>query len=205
MTSKRFFLVMVGIAILLLLGFGAGVYKVNSMFNKESDKLAELKLSAYVLKEQQSVLRQAKRDITEFSGLEEITRSIIPEDKNQANTIGEIASHAKKAGISLGAIEFPQSELGRVAKGKAKTKSTTDSSTTQLVEVDDLKGVYVMSISIRNHSEKPIAYDQILDFLKRLESNRRTAQVVEIGIQPDQKTPNLFHFTIKLNTYIRPD
>lgn len=206
MTSKRFFFVMIVSVALLLVGFGGGAYKANGILKSESDKLLDLKLSGAVLDKQRETLNQAKRDIAEFAELETITKSILPEEKDQADTIGEIAAHAKTSGIILGAIEFPQSELGAVkGKSKAKTPAATDSNRTQLLELSDLKGVYVMEINVRNHAEIPTSYEQIIQFLELLESNRRTAQVIDIGIQQDQKIPTMFHFTIKLNTYIRPE
>lgn len=206
MNSKRFFFVMIVSVVLLVVAFGGGAYQANKMLSAESDELLDLKLTGAVLDKQRETLNQAKRDIAEFSELETITKSILPEDKDQANTIGEIASHARASGIQLGAIEFPQSELGQAAKGKGKTKAsaTTDSTRTQLLELEDLKGVYVMEINTRNHAEIPVSYEQIINFLQLLESNRRTAQVIDISIQPDTEAPNLFHFTIKLNTYVRP-
>ncbi len=203
MNSKRFFFVMLAAVGLLSLLFVGGAYQAYGMLQKESDELKSLKLDSAVLDEQQVDLDQAKRDIQEFAELEAITKSIIPQDKDQANTIAEIATNAQQAGIRLGAIEFPQSELGQVARGK-KSTANNDNSRTQLLELEDLKGVYVMDINIRNNAEAPVSYNQIIDFLKRLESNRRTAQVVDISIQPDAEVPGGFHFTIKLNTYIRP-
>lgn len=191
---------------LLLVGFGGGAYRANKMLQTESDKLLGLKLDGAVLDKQRETLNQAKRDIAEFSELEAITKSILPEDKDQATTIGEIATHAQTSGIRLGAIEFPQSELGQVkGKTKAKTPGTTDSSRTQLLELSDLKGVYVMEINVRNHAEGPVRYEQIVRYLELLESNRRTAQVIDISIQPDAQAKGFFHFTLKLNTYIRPE
>lgn len=204
MSSKRFFFIMIISLILLVVGFGAGAYQANTMLQSESNKLVELKLSNEVLDKQRETLNQARHDIAEFSELEKISKSILPEDKDQANSIGEIAFHAKASGIQLGAIEFPQSELGQI-KGKSKTPAATDSSRTQLLELSDLKGVYAMEITVRNHSEIPVKYEQIIDFLESLESNRRTAQVTDIDIQPDSEDPTMFHFTIKLNTYVRPE
>lgn len=205
MTSKRFFMVMIASAALLLVGFGGGAYQANTMLKAEGEELLDLKLTSAVLDKQRETLNQAKRDIAEFSELEQITKSIIPQEKDQASTIGEIATLAKTANIQLGAIEFPQSELGQAAKGKAKTPGSTDSSRTQLTELTDLKGVYVMEINARNHANNPVTYEQIIQFLNLLESNRRTAQVIDISIQPDQDSTSRFHFTIKLNTYIRPE
>lgn len=205
MNSKRFFFIMLAMVASLIAVFAGGVYKASSMLKAESDELIDLKLTSSVLDRQRDSLDQAKRDIAEFSELEELTKSIVPQEKDQANTIGEIASHAQTSGIRLGAIQFPQSELGQVTRGKAKSPSSADSDISQLLPLEDLKGVYVMGIDVRNHSDHPVKYEQIIQFLSLLESNRRTAQVIDISIQPDDKIVGAFHFSTKLNTYIRPE
>lgn len=207
MTSKRFFLVMIALTVLLMVVFGTGAYFANNTLKKEGDKLVELKLQSKVLDKQQTDLQQANKDIAEYSELETITKSIVPQDKDQASTIAEIANIANQAGISLGAIEFPESELGQVAKkgAKAKAATPTDNSKTQLTELEDLKGVYVMNIDISSHKDGPAQYQQIVNFLGLLESNRRTAQVTNISIRPDSENKNLFHFSVTLNTYVRPE
>lgn len=206
MNSKRFFFVMLGGLALLLVLTGGLFYKADKTLHKEGDNLVELKLQKSVLDKQQKDLQQAKQDIVEYGELESITKSIVPQDKDQAQAIVEIANLANNAGISIGSIQFPESELGKVVKGaKNKQLNTSDSSTTQLTPVDGIKGVYAMEIKIANHKEIAVPYERIIKFLSGLENNRRTAQVTNLSINPDQENPQLFHFAITLNTYIRPD
>lgn len=205
MTSKRFFFVMLGAVGILVLLFGGGVYLSNKLLKSESNKLVELKLKDEVLDRRQEDLNRAKRDIDQYSELEAISKSIVPQDKDQAETIVEITNLAKQAGIQLGSIEFPQSQLGQITKNaKGKAAQPSDSSKTQLTELPDMKGVYVMNITVTSKSTSPVRYKQIIEYLKLLENNRRTAQVTNISITPDADDRNLFEFSITLDTYVRP-
>lgn len=203
MNSKRFFFVMIGAVAFLTIIFGALAYNSSKILQAEGNKLLELKLADSVLNKQEKGLEQAKRDIKEYSNLENITKSIVPENKDQASTIAEISTMANEAGINLGSIEFPESELGQVAQKKGAKQ--VDNSKTQLTELPDLKGVYVMEIKISSHNQLPVSYDQIIKYLDMLESSRRTAQVTDIDILPDVENPSKFSFTITLNTYVRPE
>lgn len=204
MNSKKLFISLMASILLLVASFVAIFIQSTKFLKSEGDKLVELKLADQVLTEQQQGLMQAKRDINAYSELESITKSIIPQTKDQASTIAEISSMATQNGISLGSIEFPSSALGQVS-GKGSKSKQTDNSKSQLVELDDLKGVYVMEIKVNSRSDGPVAYEQIIEYLKLLESSRKTAQVTNIDIQPSSKTPGRFDFKITINTYVRPD
>ncbi|MBA2279097.1 hypothetical protein H0V99_01485 [Candidatus Saccharibacteria bacterium] len=209
MTAKRTYFVMVGVVILLIAICGAGTYFANKMLQKEGNKLLALKLEKAVLDRQSSALAQAKADITEYEELEKIAKTVVPQEKDQAKTVLELVKIAQESGINLTSIEFPESKLGEVIKKgtkptAAKQQNTVDSNTTQLTELEDLKGVYAMEIKVQSDKEKPISYVQLLEYLKRLEKNRRTAQVIDINIQPSETDRNLVTFSLVLNTYVRP-
>lgn len=204
MSSKKLFFILLATIIILAIGFIVIFLESTKILKSEGDELVKLKLTDEVLSEQQAGLMQAKKDIESYSDLETIAKSIIPQSKDQASTIAEISSMANQNGISLGSIDFPASALGQVS-GKGSKSKSVDSSTSQLVELPDLKGVYIMEININSRSDGPVAYDQIINFLKLLESSRKTAQVTNIDIQPSSKSPGRFDFKITINTYVRPE
>ncbi len=203
MNSKRLFLVSIAIIAALLLGFAGAFQQSTAMLKTQSEKLSDLKLTDIVLNKQKSDLDTAKRYIKEFSELEQVSKSIVPQDKDQANTIAELTSMAREADIPHVSFSFLESNLGQAGK-KKNDKGPTDSNKTQVTELSDLKGVYAMAITVSNRSLNPVTYDQILRYLELLESNRRTSQVTNIEIRPDQQAQGRFHFSIILNTYIRP-
>lgn len=203
MNARKFFFVMLG-AILLLIGLcGAGTYFANKLLSSQGDKLVEQKLEKAVLDKQSDALVQAKKDIAEYEELEKIAKSIVPQEKDQAVTVLEIIQLADESGVAISSIQFPESLLGEV-KQQGKATASTDPNTTQLTPVKELKGVYVMEINVQSDQAKPISYAQLLDFLTRLESNRRTAQVTSLSITPSERNRNLVTFTLTLNSYVRP-
>jgi hypothetical protein len=209
MSSKRvFYGMLVSVALLVVL-CGAMTYLASRMLVKEGNVLLDLKLEKAVLGKQSASLAQAKQDIAKYTELETIAKTVVPQEKDQARTVLELVSLANESGINITSISFPESLLGEAAKKSTKKDSkapvaTVDSNTTQLVALENPKGVYAMEISLESDQTSPITYDQLLDYLKKLEKNRRTAQVVDLAIRPSRENRNLVTFTLILNSYVKP-
>lgn len=168
----------------------------------EGDTLLEAKTAKDVIGQEEQDLKQAIKNIKEYSKYKDIAASLVPQDKDQANTISELSLMAEASGITLGSIDFPRSALGEATKKNAKTK--VDPNTTQLTELTDLKGVYVLPITVTSHADVPVTYSQIINYIAQLESSRRTAQVTNISISRNSKAANMHNFTININTYVKP-
>src|SRR6266540_2046917 len=112
LNPKRFYyllLVTVGLAIVLLL---AGAYVGNSLLKTKSKDVASNRKKSMVLEEKQRQLNKAKADIKKYQDLAAIAKDIVPQDKDQAQTIREVVNIASANGIKLGTITFPVSSLG---------------------------------------------------------------------------------------------
>lgn len=195
MTPKRVFLLMMTLTSLLgvlVLGSAAMSTKVLKRY---ANGLMEVKLQNRILDEQQSSLTSAKKDIGTYTELNLIARSVVPQDKDQAKTVRSINDIAKTLGIKLSGISFPPSSLGQSSKLSKKE--------TQVTPVTGLKGLYEMQITVQSDSNTPITYDKFIDFLKKLENNRRTAQVSNITILPNSDGSKLT-FNLVLSTYVKP-
>jgi hypothetical protein len=203
MTAKRLYFAMLGAIALLVALSAGGTYFTHKLLQSEGDKLLELKLEQAVLDKQSTALTQAKKDIAEYEDLETIAKSIVPQEKDQARTVLEIIKLAREAGIAISSIDFPESLLGEVA-AKGKSAKTVDNNTTQLTPLEKPKGLFVMDISVNSDADKPVSYSQLLDFLRKLEKNRRTAQVVDLSIKPSEEDRNLVTFSLVINSYVRP-
>ncbi len=208
MTAKRFYFVMLGVVSLLGIGVFASAYFGNSLLQTQSRKLVALKLDSRVSDEQQVSLLQAKKDITKYADLEKEAKVIVPQDKDQAEAVREIVKIASSSGIKLGAINFPSSNLGQsVLPTSPSTPSATKSlapPVTQVQPVQGIPGVYFMQISIQSDTNAQISYNSLINFLSRLEQNRRTAQVAGVTITPDKLNPNVLSFSLIVNVYIKP-
>lgn len=169
------------------------------ILKKSSDELVAVKLENRVLDEQQSFLVKAKKDIETYKELNGIAQSVVPQDKDQARTVRDITSIASSLGIKLSSVSFPASTLGQSSKiSGAKT------AVTQVTPVAGIPKLYEMQITVQQDTGAPISYEKFLDFLSKLEKNRRTAQVTSVTIQPTTSNRNNLTFNLVLSTYIKP-
>ncbi len=211
MKTKQVFWLMCGLVIVLSGLTVGGVVLGNIVLQKQSAKLYGLKLQNKVLDAQQTALVKANKDVQKYAELETIAKTIVPQDKDQAEAVREIVSIAESNGISLKSITFPSSTLGQAAVIAPKSSEGTTTAPvvkvpplTQVKAVEGIKGVYSMEITIASDDFKPVSYRSFLNFLSKLEQNRRTAQVGTISIQPNTKAPDSLSFTITVNVYIKP-
>jgi hypothetical protein len=206
MSNKRFFLTLsgsFGFVILLIIGATIGG---NILLQKQSAKLTQLKIENKVLETRQTDLVQAKRNLERYSELDKITKTIVPQDKDQARTVREIIAIAETTGVPIKSIVFDTSTLGTKAPASVSTPDTNSTPTTkaapsQLKAVTGIPGVY--SLELKVTSADAISYDTLINFLNKLESNRRTSHVTSIGLNPEA-TGNDINFTLSINAYVKP-
>lgn len=208
---KVFYGMVAAVALLALLSVGI-TYSGRQLIIEQGDKLEKAKLDTAVANEKQNLIRRATEDIKEYEGLEQIAKSVVPQEKDQARTVLELVELARQSGIDIASVQFPSSELGAVTKKSksssspslARGSSTSDTELTQLTPVEGLKGVYEMTITITANPDKSITYNQLLDYLRRLENNRRTAQVSNISISPDEDNHSNVSFRLNLKSFVKP-
>lgn len=213
MQGRRFFFAMTGlllVSVSLVLG---GVFAGNMLFQAQARKLNELKIQNKIIEEQERSLTQAKRDIEKYQELDEISRAIVPQDKDQAGTVREITTIAAESGIVLNAISFPASSLGQKSaaaptqpssdEGEGSSSKPKTPPITQAQPVSGIPDVYALEIVISTPENRPVPYNKFLSFLERLESNRRTAHVDKISIKPSTGGDGL-SFILTLNAYVKP-
>ena len=212
MTSKRLHIILLGIITLLLVALVGGAYEVNSLVGSESVKLSTLKAKDKALSQQQTGLKVAKKGLAEYSELEQIAHAVVPEDKNQAETVRQLSNIAAANGITLSSISFPASTLGSTAAvaigsgsiGTPTPAPAANTKTSQLTPVKNIPGVYELPIVVTSDSQNTASYSKFISFLSDLEKNRRTAQVTNISIAPDQNIKGNVSFVLTVNEYIKP-
>ncbi len=215
MSTKKVYFGLIGVLVLLVIGAGAALFLGNAMLQSKSSKLVELKLENRVLEEQQVALKQANKDIEKYAELETITKNIVPQDKDQAKSVREIIQIANESGINIASITFPTSTLGAAQPKPAPAADTGGTETpkpaapaappvTQVKPVSGINGVYELEITIQSDANQPTTYASLINFLTKLEQNRRTAQVAQINIQPKPDDIQSLTFSIVINVFIKP-
>lgn len=195
---------MTGLVILLFAGIFAATAGGYSLLKKQSQKLVDLKAQDEVTKQQEVSLAQAKADIQKYTPLDEIAKSVVPQDKDQAKTVREINAIATQNGIVLQQISFATSNLGGSSSSSSSSSSSGSTNITQVQPVDGIPGVYSLEITVSNGDSSPVPYSQFLEFLQGLEANRRTAHVSSISVTPSDKNSGEVNFSLILDAYLKP-
>ncbi len=214
MTSKRVFYIMIACIAILSIAIASSAYGGSQLIGSQGRKLSNLKAESASIETQQASLVRAKKDIQQYDELNTITKSIVPQDKDQARTVREITKIANESGIELKTIAFQNSNLGQTPTPAPKPEANSDDKTkqptspavptiSQVVPVEGIPGVFSLPITISTPDDAPVSYQNFLDFLQRLESNRRTAHVDQISITPSGGGRKLT-FTLTLNAYVKP-
>ncbi len=201
MSSRRLFMILVAVLVLVNGGGVALLVMGNKYLDKQNTKLTELKVEADTLDVVQRSLIKAKKDIDKYKDLATVVESVVPQEKDQAKTVREIVKLAAESGVNISGISFPSSSLGNAKSGPGAATSATAGTTTQTQKVEGISNVERLEISVT--SGKAIPFQNFISFLQKLEQNRRTAQVSTTSITPVDATSTDVQFTLVLNVYIK--
>ena len=209
MNSKKLYYILIGILVLAGIGLVFSAKEANALLAQQSHKLVALKASDQATSVQKEQLAQDKKDIAMYEDLNTIAKSVVPQDKDQAEAVRQISDLANASGISqLSSITFPPSTLGTTSTAAAASPTPavkTPGGLTQVTPVKDIPGVLDLQITITQASgDSEVSYGNFLSFLQKLEQNRRTAEVSSITVQPDPKNPDMVAFTLVIDEFIKP-
>ncbi|HXH26854.1 MAG TPA: hypothetical protein VNG90_03080 [Candidatus Acidoferrum sp.] len=198
MSNKKLFFVLVVLLALLGVGIFASTWGATILLGNQSNALAILKAQNQATANQQAQLAEDKKAITTYADLNNIAKSVVPQDKDEAEAVREIVNLASQSGLhNLSSITFPTSTLGG-------TPAKAGGGLTQVTPVKSIPGVYDLQITITQANTSLVPYSSFAAFLAKLEQNRRTAQVSSISIQPDAKNPSQVAFTLIIDEFIKP-
>lgn len=192
MNSKQLHMILLGVCALLILSFGGVLFLGIQALQDRSAELQAAVNEREVVEQQEIALITAQGDIDRYSELEELSKRIIPQEKDQARTVREIIQIAQQANVNITAINFPSSELG----------DDDDQIITQATPVDGLRGLLELRITVQMGNNT--TFNQLISFLEGLETNRRTSQVQSVSITPDRQDRTVLTPTIELSVYLKP-
>ncbi|MBI4033629.1 hypothetical protein HY379_01385 [Candidatus Saccharibacteria bacterium] len=184
---------------------------LNSLSQK-SDELVESKLKSKALDAQLASLSVAKKQVEQYSYFNDVAKTVLPTDKDQAQAVLTIFKFAKEAGISIANITFPISNLG-ASSGSASATGSSSTAISQAKPVEGIKGLFSLQLTVTPEigpavpPDKVATFNKFLDFLQRIEQDRRTAQIVQVSIQPEIENSGptgSINFTLMINIFMRP-
>lgn len=192
MNSKQLHMALIGSCGLLIIIFITAVAFGVQLLQENSENLQAAVNEREAVEQQEVDLITAQADIDRYSELEELSKRIIPQEKDQARTVREIIQIAEQANVDITAINFPSSELG----------DDDEQIITQATPAEGLRGLYELRITVQTGGNT--TFSQLINFLEGLETNRRTSQVQSVNITPDRQNRNVLTPTIELSVYLSP-
>ncbi|MGH7156548.1 MAG: hypothetical protein ACREGG_00295 [Candidatus Saccharimonadales bacterium] len=214
LNSKNIRLILAASLVLSLVAFFAITFLGLSVLSSKSQKIVDLKVQSQTADAQLANLQSSKKQIEQYSYFKNVAATVIPSDKDQAESVLEIFQMANASGIDIQSITFPASSLGlttstTTTQQDATSASSTKSALSQAAPVQGIPGLYSLELTITPDSSlsvptsQQITYAKMLDFLNRIENDRRTAQITQVNIQPPTSTSSL-SFSLVVNIFIKP-
>jgi hypothetical protein len=209
MSSKMMRLLLIGALGLTAVAFIVITLGSFSMLSRQSQKLVDLKLQNHTAETQLSLLPEAKKQVDQYGYFNDVAKTVLPSDKNQAQAVSDIYEMAGDSGIAIQDLTFPASTLGSSsASGTSAATTPTKAVISQAAPVTGINGLYSIPLTITPQTgakvpaDKKVTYAKFLTFLQHIEKNRRTAQITKVDVTPADNGD--FNFVITVNLFIKP-
>lgn len=204
MTSKQLTYLLFGILGAICLAIVCGAYSINSLLQGRSDTLSALKSKSDDISNQQLQVLTDQQSLKKYADLNTIAQTVVPQDKNSDIVVRQIINLAAQSGISnlAGGITFPSSSLGSSTSTTGANPNSSQNKLTQLTKVKGISGVYDLPITVQQSDT--VSYSHFITFLRKLQQNRRTANISSVSITPDTKNPSQVTFSLVIDEYIKP-
>lgn len=213
LNSRKLNWLLLGSLCLLAIIFLAVAVEGLSVLGKKSQSMVNLKVQSQSADEQLVNLQRSKEQVKKYAYFKDVAKTVIPNDKDQAEAVVQIYQFANEAGIALKSITFPTSSLGLSAatvttQDAAASSSVTKAALSQAKPVSGMPGLYSLSLIITSDGTSTLppslftTYPKMQTFLQKIENNRRTAQITDVNVVAADKTP--MYFTLDLNIFIKP-
>jgi Tfp pilus assembly protein PilO len=185
--AKLFFWVLIALNVLLVGATLVVFTQASSAGQKKSQKIAEYKIDDQANDQLISYYKALQGNLNANSGLESMIQKVLPPDKDQSAALADIDRFSKSNGISIQQINFNPG----TNKGNGKT----------LTSPSAIKGVSVISVALSCTSTP---YENLISFLKTLETTQRRTQVTSLNITPNSTNPDtLDRVDITLDIYLK--
>jgi len=217
MKTRYHSLILYTFVVFSILLFVGTAFVGRSQISSTSRQLVDLKLQSKTVDDQLASLAAAKKQLKKYSYFNDVVKNVLPNDKDQAQAVLDVSQMAIASHIALQNIEFPTSNLGgRLSAPTSPPATSTPSSNasgqntalTQVMKVPGIPGLYSLQLTITPQIGPQVpaplisTYPKFLDFLNRIEHNRRTAQIIGVNISP--QADGSLNFTLIINIFIKP-
>jgi hypothetical protein len=182
MTATKFRLILAGVIVVLLLGFGAGAYFMLGILSDRVRQTDHTKVDADITTTELQQLKNLQKQLADQSDVVSRAKEIAAttaQYKYQDQVISDISVYAARYGIRISTFDF---SIAQTVKPEASTGAKKTPFTLTL------KG--------------PIAFTTFLRFLQDIEHNLTKIQVTSLTLSPDKNPNNVANPTVGLAVYL---
>lgn len=181
--AKRVFMILVGVNLLMVGAIAGSFTMANKIAAQKSAQIADTKADIQTNDQAISDFKALQKSIDANKEISDIAAEVLPQDKEQSAALAELNQFSKSAGVPIRQVSFLPGKDG-------------------LTSPSNLKGVSVLSVTVHCEASQ---YSQLLNFLKKIESNRRRMQVTSVGLAPSDKTAGLLdRIDLSIDIYLKP-
>lgn len=185
--SKKFFFVLVGVNVLLVVATIAVFTLANSTAQKRSDQMSQLKADSETNDQLINYYKVLQGTLNANKDLQDTVQKVLPSDKDQSVALNDLNQFAQNTNVDIQQITFNP--------GSSKTAGQT------LTSPALIKGVSIISVTLDCKSTR---YESLLAFLQQIETTQRRMQVTTLNITPNATNPDLLdQVSISIDIYVK--
>ncbi len=188
MTPKKMNKTLKAILVVSIVAAMALLYFANQKLTSMAEQTARLKAESQVAEQQIQTYQKTKEKVESLDYVNELAGKVLPENEEQSVIVAELSQFALRSRLSVAQINFPESNTG------SSRRSTTETN------IAVPKGVATIPITIQFADDS--RYENLLEFLRYVEENRRKMQVTNISLTPNSEDRSrLSEVTVSINLY----
>lgn len=200
MSPKQMFFIILAVLGLLLAGGGLVYHRTRGQLSQKSDSLGELKADIDAIDDSIEDVKNVLAQYDDLAFINEIASDVLPPSKVQSDLVGQLYTLANESGVLIRTLNFVSPE----------GTPTAEPNLTQTKPLEGVGGVFVLPINL---SYETGSYSNFVQFLKKIEANRRKLQISRLGVNPVKDTVegggNATQVTgyqgdLEINVYVRP-
>ncbi|HSE61352.1 MAG TPA: hypothetical protein VLA88_03580 [Candidatus Saccharimonadales bacterium] len=182
MTATKLRYMLIGLVVVLLASFGAGVWWVQGMLAEKVRETDHARTDADLSGTELQQLKQLKKQLEDQKDIVDRAKQIAATSAQyqyQDQVIKDVADYAARYGIQVNTFDFSTTNKNAAATNGAKKTPFTVS----------LKG--------------PLAYVTFLNFLRDLEGNLTKIQVTSLTLAPDKDPNKISNPSLSCEVYLK--
>lgn len=177
----------ISLALLAVL-VAVGIYFADKQLQSVAGGISRLRAEIEITNQNVDNYELTKTKIDELSYVKELADEILPQTEEQSIIVAELSEFAKRSNLTTGSIEFTDESSSSAGSSASKTKKAP-------------AGVEVVSVVFSVSEEA--SYQDVLEFLRYIEGNRRKMQVTRVSLTPGSDGQKIADLTISLNLFVK--